>query len=97
MVVFANKVDMEDERQVTKKEAQDWCSKQGIKLYETSAKEGMSFPRSCYAWHCLMYTRFTKSTQIIRQPSPPNHMLLFRIIIVLSLFVVFFFDGAIIV
>jgi hypothetical protein len=32
-------MDLED-RQVTKKEAQDWCNSQNLLFFETSAKEG---------------------------------------------------------
>jgi GTPase SAR1 family protein len=40
MIVLANKVDLEN-REVTKREAQEWTSKFHIPLFETSAKEGM--------------------------------------------------------
>jgi len=41
MLVFANKVDLDD-RQVTKKEIQTWASQQNVKFYETSAKESIN-------------------------------------------------------
>lgn len=40
MIVIANKVDQEDKRQVSKAEVKDWCSRQNIPFFETSAKEG---------------------------------------------------------
>lgn len=39
MMVLANKVDREDDRQVTKKEVADWAEAQGLPWKETSAKE----------------------------------------------------------
>jgi len=41
IVIFANKVDLED-RQVTKREVADWCSSQGLQFFETSAKEAIN-------------------------------------------------------
>ncbi len=40
MMIVANKVDAEN-RQVTKTEVKEWCQKQHLPFYETSAKEGM--------------------------------------------------------
>jgi len=41
MIVLANKVDAEN-RQVTKSEVKDWCQKQHIPFFETSAKEAIN-------------------------------------------------------
>jgi len=41
MIVVANKVDAEN-RQVTKSEVKDWCQKQHLPFYETSAKEAIN-------------------------------------------------------
>jgi len=41
MLILANKVDAEN-RQVTKSEVKDWCQKQHLPFYETSAKEAIN-------------------------------------------------------
>jgi len=41
MIIVANKVDAEN-RQVTKSEVKDWCLKQNITFFETSAKEAIN-------------------------------------------------------
>jgi len=41
MLIVANKVDAEN-RQVTKSEVKDWCQKQHLPFYETSAKEAIN-------------------------------------------------------
>jgi len=38
MIILSNKIDL-DNREVTKKEIEQWCSKQNLTFYETSAKE----------------------------------------------------------
>jgi len=38
MIILCNKVDLEN-REVTKKEVEQWCSKNNLTFYETSAKE----------------------------------------------------------
>mmetsp|Transcript_6813 Transcript_6813/g.9421 ORF Transcript_6813/g.9421 Transcript_6813/m.9421 type:complete len:199 (+) Transcript_6813:109-705(+) len=45
MLVLANKIDLED-RQVSKKEVQDWCYSQNIQFYETSAKEAINVSKA---------------------------------------------------
>eukprot|EP00005_Dracoamoeba_jomungandri_P006412 CAMPEP_0174260838 /NCGR_PEP_ID=MMETSP0439-20130205/10698_1 /TAXON_ID=0 /ORGANISM="Stereomyxa ramosa, Strain Chinc5" /LENGTH=202 /DNA_ID=CAMNT_0015345181 /DNA_START=1 /DNA_END=609 /DNA_ORIENTATION=+ len=39
MIVLANKIDLEDQREVSTKDCKDWCAGKGIKWYETSAKD----------------------------------------------------------
>jgi hypothetical protein len=46
-MVLANKMDLEN-REVTKKEVQDWCYSQNLPFHETSAKEGI--PLLCYIY-----------------------------------------------
>jgi len=41
MIILANKVDAEN-RQVTKSEVKDWCQKQHVSFFETSAKEAIN-------------------------------------------------------
>jgi len=41
MIILANKVDLEN-REVTKREVEQWCSKEGLSFYETSAKESIN-------------------------------------------------------
>jgi len=41
MLILANKVDAEN-RQVTKSEVKEWCQKQTLPFYETSAKDGIN-------------------------------------------------------
>jgi len=41
MIIVANKVDAEN-RQVTKSEVKDWCQKQHLPFFETSAKEAIN-------------------------------------------------------
>jgi len=45
MLILANKVDL-DERQVTKQDMSSFCSSQGIKCYETSAKESINVDKA---------------------------------------------------
>jgi len=45
IMILANKMDLED-RQVTKKEIQDWTSSQNLPFYETSAKEGVNVEKA---------------------------------------------------
>jgi len=45
ILVLANKVDSEN-RQVTKSEVKDWCSKQNLPFFETSAKEGVNVEKA---------------------------------------------------
>eukprot|EP01114_Cavostelium_apophysatum_P003605 TRINITY_DN135_c0_g1_i1.p1 TRINITY_DN135_c0_g1~~TRINITY_DN135_c0_g1_i1.p1 ORF type:complete len:199 (-),score=58.87 TRINITY_DN135_c0_g1_i1:71-667(-) len=45
MIVLANKVDLEN-REVTKREVQDFCQKEGITFYETSAKESLNVDKA---------------------------------------------------
>jgi GTPase SAR1 family protein len=42
MIILCNKVDLEN-REVTKKEVEQFCNKDGISFYETSAKESKNF------------------------------------------------------
>jgi len=46
MLILANKVDRENERQVTKQEVKDWCGKQNLTFYETSAKEAVNVDKA---------------------------------------------------
>jgi len=46
MIILANKVDLEDKREVSQKELRDWCSKQNLTWFETSAKEGANVDRA---------------------------------------------------
>ncbi len=39
MLILANKIDMKDERVVSRKELADWCAQHSLKWFETSAKE----------------------------------------------------------
>jgi len=45
MLILANKVDLDD-RQVSKTEARDWCTEQGVQMYETSAKEAINVDKA---------------------------------------------------
>lgn len=38
MIILANKVDLEN-REVTRKDVEQWCAKENVQFYETSAKE----------------------------------------------------------
>lgn len=40
LLVLANKVDLEDERKVSKEDIEEWSEKLGVKIFETSAKTG---------------------------------------------------------
>jgi len=46
MIVVANKVDLEDRREVTQREMKDWCAKHNLQWFETSAKEGSNVDRA---------------------------------------------------
>jgi len=46
MIILANKVDMEDKREVSQKELREWCSKHNLTWFETSAKEGSNVDRA---------------------------------------------------
>jgi len=46
MIILANKVDLEDKREVSQKELRDWCSRQNLAWFETSAKEGANVDRA---------------------------------------------------
>jgi len=45
MIVLANKVDLEN-REVTKKEVQEYCVREDIQFYETSAKESINVDKA---------------------------------------------------
>jgi len=45
MIVLANKVDLEN-REVTKKEVQEYCAKEDIQFFETSAKESINVDKA---------------------------------------------------
>jgi len=45
MIVLANKVDLEN-REVTKREVDEYCQKEGITYYETSAKENIKVDKA---------------------------------------------------
>eukprot|EP01115_Flamella_aegyptia_P001101 TRINITY_DN116_c0_g1_i2.p1 TRINITY_DN116_c0_g1~~TRINITY_DN116_c0_g1_i2.p1 ORF type:complete len:198 (-),score=88.08 TRINITY_DN116_c0_g1_i2:72-665(-) len=45
IVIVGNKMDLEN-KEVTKKEAQDWCYSQNLPFYETSAKESVNVEKS---------------------------------------------------
>jgi len=45
MIILANKIDLEN-REVTKKEVEQFCSKEGITFYETSAKESINVDKA---------------------------------------------------
>lgn len=42
MIILANKVDLEN-REITKQECEQWCRKENVTFYETSAKESTLF------------------------------------------------------
>jgi GTPase SAR1 family protein len=46
MIILANKIDMKDDRVVSKKELQDYCGERNLKFYETSAKEDENVDRA---------------------------------------------------
>jgi len=46
MIVVANKIDMEDKREVTQKEMKEWCARNNLQWFETSAKEGSNVDRA---------------------------------------------------
>eukprot|EP01087_Luapelamoeba_hula_P009970 TRINITY_DN260_c0_g1_i1.p2 TRINITY_DN260_c0_g1~~TRINITY_DN260_c0_g1_i1.p2 ORF type:complete len:203 (-),score=36.51 TRINITY_DN260_c0_g1_i1:154-762(-) len=46
MIVVANKVDLQDKREVTQKEMKDWCAQHNLQWFETSAKEGENVDRA---------------------------------------------------
>merc|ERR1711879_130103 len=39
MIIIANKIDLKEERVVSRKELQEWCAQYGLKFFEASAKE----------------------------------------------------------
>lgn len=51
-MIVCNKVDKENEREVTKKELKDWCDSQNLPFFETSAKD------------CNNYIKFSESSHI---------------------------------
>jgi len=46
MIVVANKVDLEEQREVTQKEMKEWCARHNLQWFETSAKEGSNVDRA---------------------------------------------------
>jgi len=46
MIILANKVDLENQREVSQKEMKDWCAKNNLHWFETSAKEGANVDRA---------------------------------------------------
>jgi len=46
MIILANKVDLENQREVSQKEMKDWCAKNNLQWFETSAKEGANVDRA---------------------------------------------------
>jgi len=45
MIILCNKVDLEN-REVTKKEVEQFCNKEGVSFYETSAKESINVDKA---------------------------------------------------
>jgi len=56
IIILGNKADLED-RQVTKKEVQDWCFSQNLPFYETSAKDGLNVEKAFNEISRLMLAR----------------------------------------
>jgi len=56
VLILGNKMDLED-RQVTKKEAQDWCGSQNLPFFETSAKEGVNVEKAFQELTKMMLAR----------------------------------------
>jgi len=46
ILIVCNKVDLESERQVTKKEVKEWCAQNNLPFYETSAKESVNVDKA---------------------------------------------------
>lgn len=46
IIIVCNKIDMENERQVTRKELKDWCAQQNLTFYETSAKDSTNVDKA---------------------------------------------------
>jgi len=46
MIVIANKVDLEESREVPQKEMKEWCAKHNLTWFETSAKEGANVDKA---------------------------------------------------
>jgi len=60
MLVLANKVDMEDKRQVSKSEVKEWCTRQNLTFFETSAKEAVNVDN---AFHNIAKIVLSKSSE----------------------------------
>jgi len=46
IMIVCNKVDKENEREVTKKELKDWCDSQNLPFFETSAKDSINVDKA---------------------------------------------------